>query len=85
MAAMKFGRYAIYGVNSGDSRIYRMRDGRLTQLTKDHVFYYPGHLRPMLIGFLGTEQEDEPVRAVGLLSGRQISALHRRCQRYDMG
>ena len=63
MAAMKFGRYAIYGVNSGDSRIYRMRDGRLTQLTKDHVFYYPGHLRPMLIGFLGTEQEDEPVRA----------------------
>ena len=40
-----------------------MRDGRLTQLTKDHVFYYPGHLRPMLIGFLGTEQEDEPVRA----------------------
>lgn len=63
MAAMKFGRSSIYGVTSGDSRIYRMRDGHLTQLTKDHVFYYPGHLHPMLTGFLGTEQEDEPVKA----------------------
>lgn len=63
MAAMKFGRSAIYGVTSGDSRIYRMRDGHLTQLTKDHVFYYPGRLHPMLTGFLGTEQEDETVKA----------------------
>lgn len=62
IAAIKFGRHALYGVSSGDSAIYRLRKGQWQQLSVKHIFYYPGHLRPMLTGFLGTEREEDPVK-----------------------
>lgn len=37
MAGLYLCRYGAYGVNIGDSRIYRLHDGVLTQLSVDHV------------------------------------------------
>lgn len=55
MAAIKITDTCVYGINSGDSRIYRFREGHLQQLSKDQVYRYPGHLYSSLIGYLGNE------------------------------
>ena len=45
MSALKFGQEAIYGLSIGDSSIYRMHDGKLEQLSTDHTFRRPGHMK----------------------------------------
>lgn len=62
IAALKFDRENIYGVTAGDSRIYRMRDGKITLLSKDHIVKYPGHIRGALSGYLGTERETDKLQ-----------------------
>lgn len=57
MAAIKVTEESVYGISSGDSRIYRFRDGRMEQLSNDQVYRYPGHLHSVLIGYLGNEAD----------------------------
>ena len=59
MSALKFGQEAIYGLSIGDSRIYRMHDGKLEQLSTDHTFRRPGHMKSALTEYLGKEHQAE--------------------------
>ena len=59
MSALKFGQEAIYGLSIGDSRIYRMHDGKLEQLSTDHIFRRPGHMKSALTEYLGKEHQAE--------------------------
>ena len=44
----------------GDSRIYRMHDGKLEQLSTDHTFRRPGHMEAVpLTEYLGKEHQAE--------------------------
>ena len=47
------------GMSLGDSRIYRMREGKLEQLSTDHTYRHPGHIRSALVGYIGTEYADD--------------------------
>lgn len=64
MSALKFGQEAIYGLSIGDSRIYRMHDGKLEQLSTDHTFRRPGHMKSALTEYLGKEHQAEFPRTV---------------------
>lgn len=59
MSALKFGQEAIYGLSIGDSRIYRMHNGELEQLSSDHTFRRPGHMKSALTEYLGKEHPAE--------------------------
>ena len=59
ISALKFGQKAIYGLSIGDSRIYRMHDGKLEQLSSDHTFRRPGHMKSALTEYLGKENQEE--------------------------
>ena len=59
MSALKFGQEAIYGLSIGDSRIYRIHDGKLEQLSTDHTFRRPGHMKSALTEYLGKEHQAE--------------------------
>ncbi len=36
-----------------------MREGKLEQLSTDHTYRHPGHIRSALVGYIGTEYEDD--------------------------
>lgn len=59
ISALKFGQGAIYGLSIGDSRIYRMHDGNLEQLSTDHTFRRLGHMKSALTEYLGKEYQAE--------------------------
>ena len=49
----------LYGANVGDSRVYLLRDGKLSQLSKDHAMEEEGY-KGVLTKAIGIEEEVEP-------------------------
>ena len=65
-AMILFGAKRVHIANVGDSRIYRMSGGRLTQISLDHSLECPGRKKAPLTQFLGipeTEFVIEPYKA----------------------
>lgn len=60
MVFFYFGNRHIYSCNVGDSRAYQFRDGRLLQLSRDHVEHRPGkeHRKAPLTQYLGIDPEE---------------------------
>lgn len=58
-SVLSFTGAGIWLCHLGDSRIYRLRDGMLKQLTADHVLpWFPGRKPPLAL-YLGIPQEEE--------------------------
>jgi len=60
VAMVRFREGVMELCNVGDSKIFRMRDHRLVQLTEDHTIFAPGKRKPPLYQYLGwRDQENE--------------------------
>ena len=57
MAMMAFGHRSIYACNLGDSRIYRIKEGQLSQISTDHVLGQGLFGKAPLTQYLGVEEE----------------------------
>lgn len=57
MAMMAFGQKFIYACNLGDSRIYRIKEGQITQISTDHVLGQGLFGKAPLTQYLGVEEE----------------------------
>lgn len=58
MAALLFNEDGVYACNVGDSKIFRLSDGQLGQISYDHVVAVPGKNKPSLSQCLGISPED---------------------------
>lgn len=58
MAMLAFGKEAAYACNLGDSRIYQMDDGRLLQVSTDHVLGSYMFGKAPLIQYLGMQEDN---------------------------
>lgn len=58
MALISFGREEIHICNLGDSKIYELENGRLTQISKDHVLGSYRFGKAPLTQFLGVREEE---------------------------
>ena len=81
MALLSFSEKAIYACNLGDSRIYRHFQGKLQQISTDHVISGKMLGKAPLTQYLGFQEENmalEPFYCGDRLSdGKQLSDLFR--------
>ena len=60
-AMVQFGKDAVYVLNVGDSRIYKVSKKKMNMISQDHVAYgYPG--KAPLTKFLGLDSRDENLK-----------------------
>lgn len=60
MAALSYKKGKVYGMNLGDSNIYRLSDAGLQKLSKEHVVIRPGHIKGYLSAYLGGNSSTVP-------------------------
>jgi protein phosphatase len=68
----RFENTTLHICHCGDSRAYLLRDGLLTQLTRDHSLRNLYADRPDLVGTLGPATSNVIIRAVGLDAAVEI-------------